>query len=246
MAEPASVPDFTSSHGQHPRRDSLRRARTGCHQTRCAPASLRSPVVGNGEPRGARRHPGFDHVVAGAWTACRNEIVAVERGRLVVEHVEYLELEVELVFGPAGLVIHAQVDVVNPWRVFGPVWRNCITRSDGHAATEVVLAAYAVRELLVRPVRAAAQPWRAGGNPYVGTHDPVWTDGIRTVELERVLAVGAQDPVRIVHDPGIRPHCGEVSHVPARLVHGPDRTSVVAVQLREHVVDLAEIGRAHV
>src|SRR5690348_17362718 len=100
----------------------------------------RSPVVGNGELRGARRHPGFDHVVAGTGAARPDEIVAVERGRLLVEHVEYLELEVEFVLGPRGLVIHVDVDVVDPGRALGPVWRNPRTRRDGHAPAPVVLA----------------------------------------------------------------------------------------------------------
>src|SRR6185437_3137089 len=144
-----------------------------------------SPVVGNRELRGARRHAGFDHVVAGAGAGGRHEVVPVERGGLFVEHVEYLELEIELVLRPAGLVIHAQVDIVDPWRALGSVRRNARTRRDGYAAAPVVLAA-GVQAHLVWSVGAAAHPRRARGDPHVGAHDPVRIDRISAVDLERM------------------------------------------------------------
>src|SRR6185312_5268932 len=76
----------------------------------------RSEIVGDGEAHAARRMGVLYAAVVRIGAAGGTEEVVVEDRRLVVQHIEHGEVEIEFLLRPLRLVVNAEIDVVHPRR----------------------------------------------------------------------------------------------------------------------------------
>src|SRR6185312_15647821 len=114
----------------------------------------------------------------------RSEEIVVEHRGLLVEHVEYGKVEVELVVGPLRFVIDVDAQLMRP--------RQAADRARRYRHTAApVISARTIQ--LVRTIVSAAQARRAGGDVQVPADRPLRCDRIGAIDLELMPAVVGQE-----------------------------------------------------